>query len=35
VKNLGLLGYLVSCGELQPDSSNLQTLLTLQPPSSP
>jgi len=35
VKILDLLGYRVSCGELQPDPSRLQLLLTLQPPSSP
>jgi len=35
VTSLDLLGYRVSCGELQPDPSRLQPLLTLQPPSSP
>ena len=33
--DLDLLGYRVSCGELQPDPSRLQSLLTLQPPCSP
>ena len=35
VTSLDLLGYRVSCGELQPDPSRLQPLLTLQTPSSP
>jgi len=35
VKSLDLLGYQVSCGELQPDPSRLQSLMTLQPPCSP
>ena len=35
MKSLDLLGYRVSCGELQPDPSRLQPLLMLQPPSSP
>jgi len=35
VASLDLLGYRLSCGELQPDPSRLQPLLTLQPPSSP